>query len=81
MTTPTLYSKPACVQCTMTKKWLDRNGTVLPIVDVTVDTDALAKIVALNYAQAPVIWIDADTHWSGFRPDLLAQHFPKENAS
>lgn len=65
----------------MTKKWLDRNGTVLPIVDVTVDADALAKIVALNYAQAPVIWIDADTHWSGFRPDLLAEHFPKENAT
>lgn len=78
MTTPTLYSKPACVQCTLTKKWLERNGTQLPVVDVTQDAAALGFITGLNYSAAPVVYIDANTHWSGFRPDLLTTHFPKE---
>jgi glutaredoxin-like protein NrdH len=77
----TLYSKPACVQCTATVRWLKKNGHELVTVDLTQDPAALELVKALGYEQAPVIVIDDTTHWSGFQPGKLAQHFPKEQAA
>lgn len=66
----TVYSKPLCVQCDATKRGLNKAGIRYEVVDVTEDPDALAKIKALGYAQAPVVVTD-DDHWSGFRPDRI----------
>ena len=63
----TVYSKPLCVQCDATKRALNKAGIRYEIVDVTENPDALAKIKALGYGQAPVVIAD-DDHWSGFRP-------------
>lgn len=68
--TVTVYSKPLCVQCDATKRALAKAGIAYNVVDVTDDPEALAKIKALGYVQAPVV-ITADDHWSGFRPDLI----------
>lgn len=67
-----VYSKPACVQCTATYRALDRRGVDYRVVDVTTDAAALETVRSLGYAQAPVVVTD-DAHWSGFRPDLIAQ--------
>ena len=73
-TTPaiTFYSKPACVQCTMTKKALEKKGLAYAEVDITEDPAALAYVTReLGYSQAPIVKISDTTHWAGFRPDRI----------
>ena len=70
--TVTVYSKPACVQCTMTTRALDAQGIEYQIFDVTADDKALQTVKDLGYMQAPVV-IAGDDHWSGFRPDLIGR--------
>jgi len=68
----TVYTKPDCPQCTMTKKQLDKLGIDHDTVDVTQDPDAHAYVTGLGYASAPVVVVnDGEAHWSGFRPDHL----------
>jgi glutaredoxin-like protein NrdH len=68
----TVYTKPDCPQCTMTKKQLDKLGIDHDTVDVTQDPDAHAYVTGLGYASAPVVVVnDGESHWSGFRPDHL----------
>lgn len=66
----TVYSKPLCVQCDATKRALNKAGLAYDVVDVTEDAEALARIKALGYMQAPVV-ITSQDHWSGFRPDKI----------
>ncbi|MDO4909641.1 MAG: glutaredoxin-like protein NrdH [Corynebacterium sp.] len=66
----TVYSKPACVQCTATKKALDRAGLEYEVVDISMDDEARDYVLALGYLQAPVVVVD-DEHWSGFRPERI----------
>jgi glutaredoxin len=75
----TLYSKPSCVQCTATERWLNSNGykdefTYASALDVI---DELKTV--LNVAQAPVIKVvDESTGetivWTGHNPILLEKH-------
>lgn len=69
--TVTVYSKPACVQCNATVRALDKKGIEYDVIDMSQDMDALERVRALGYMQAPVVMTDAD-HWSGFRPDKIA---------
>ena len=66
----TVYSKPACVQCTATTRALDARGISYDVVDLTLDAAAMDRVVALGYRQAPVV-IAGDAHWAGFRPDMI----------
>ena len=68
--TVTVYSKPACVQCTATYRALDAQGIDYEIFDVSVDDKALETVKNLGYMQAPVV-VTSDDHWSGFRPDKI----------
>lgn len=68
----TVYSKPACVQCTATTRALDQKGVDYTIIDLTQDDEAMARVTALGYRQAPVVIAGAD-HWAGFRPDMIAR--------
>lgn len=68
--TVTLYTKPACVQCTATRKALDKNGLEYDVVDISEDPDARDYVMSLGYLQAPVV-IAGEQHWSGFRPDRI----------
>ncbi len=70
--TITIYSKPACVQCSATTRALDAKGIHYRLVDVTSDSAAYEYIVGLGYRQAPVV-VDGDDHWSGFRPDKISR--------
>ena len=69
-----VYSRPHCPQCDMTKRVLEREGIPYTAVDVTEDESAYRyNTDTLNYRQAPVVVVDGGTleHWSGFRPDLI----------
>jgi glutaredoxin-like protein NrdH len=68
--TITVYTKPSCVQCDATYRALDAKGIEYETLDLFQDPDALAKVKALGYLQAPVVVTDED-HWSGFRPDKI----------
>lgn len=70
--TVTVYSKPACVQCNATVRALDKKGIEYNVIDMSQDMDALERVRALGYMQAPVVMTGAD-HWSGFRPDKIAE--------
>ncbi|ANL48516.1 MULTISPECIES: glutaredoxin-like protein NrdH [Rhizobium] len=67
----TVYSKPACVQCTATYRALDRLGVDYDIVDISQDAEALNRVRSLGYMQAPVV-IAGERHWAGFRPDMIS---------
>ena len=66
----TVYTKPACVQCSATFKALDKQGIGYNKVDITLDNEARDYVMALGYLQAPVVVTEND-HWSGFRPDRI----------
>ncbi|MDS2171801.1 MULTISPECIES: glutaredoxin-like protein NrdH [unclassified Nesterenkonia] len=67
----TVYTKPACVQCNATYRALDKNGVAYTSVDISQDPEALERVRAMGYMQAPVV-ITEDDHWSGFRPDKIS---------
>jgi glutaredoxin-like protein NrdH len=68
----TLYTLPACVQCTTTKRFLTKENIDFSEVDLSENTDAMEKVRALGYQSAPVV-MAGEEHWSGFRPDKLNQ--------
>lgn len=68
----TVYSKPACVQCTATTRALDARGIAYSIIDLTEDSDAMERVMAMGYRQAPVV-VAGDAHWAGFRPDMIGR--------
>lgn len=68
----TVFSKPACVQCTATTRALDAKGLSYDVIDLTEDEAAMARVTALGYRQAPVV-IAGDEHWAGFRPDMIGR--------
>ncbi|GAY15059.1 redoxin NrdH [Mycobacterium sp. shizuoka-1] len=68
--TITVYTKPACVQCNMTYKALDKEGLSYDVVDISEDAEARDYVMAMGYLQAPVVVAGGD-HWSGFRPDRI----------
>jgi glutaredoxin-like protein NrdH len=75
--TVTVYSKPACVQCTSTKKDLERKGIAYNTVDVTRDMNALDYVLGLGYQTAPVVVVEAEDgsvqHWGNYREDRIAE--------
>ncbi len=73
MTAITVYTKPACVQCNATFRALDKAGVDYATVDITVDSDARDYVMGLGYLQAPPVVVAGGQHWSGFRPDRIAE--------
>lgn len=67
----TVYSKPACVQCTATYRALDRKGVNYEVIDISIDEDALQTVKGLGYMQLPVV-VAGPEHWAGFRPDKIS---------
>lgn len=68
----TVYTKPQCVQCDMTKRMLDKNGIEYETVDITKDPEALEMILNMGFSSAPVV-ISGDKSWSGFKPELIEE--------
>jgi glutaredoxin-like protein NrdH len=71
MMSVTVYSKPACVQCTATYRALDRLGVDYEIIDISQDAEALDHVRGLGYMQVPVV-VAGERHWAGFRPDMIS---------
>lgn len=70
-TTVTVYTKNNCMQCKLSKDYLDRAGIKFYEYNVEEDDTAREAVVGLGYQQLPVI-VSGFDHWSGLRPDKLA---------
>lgn len=83
MTAPTVtvYTKSPCVQCNLTKAWLNGRGIEYTTAEL-VEERHLAFAKSLGYLAAPVVLVETadggQVHWSGFRPDLLSEHLDRK---
>lgn len=66
----TVYTNPSCVQCDMTKKFLDKNSVEYKVVDLSQDKESLDMVLGLGFSAAPVV-IAGDKSWAGFKLDHL----------
>lgn len=74
--TLTIYGKPDCDRCDQLVKYCRRKGIPYRYIDVTQDTDALALIKSLGYAEVPV-GIIGDDHFYGVRLDKIRPLAPQ----
>lgn len=68
----TVYSKPDCMQCNFTKKWLKERNIPYTELNVEEDEEALSTIKEMGYQAVPVIVTETE-NWYGFQPDKLAE--------
>lgn len=68
----TVYSKPDCIQCNFTKKWLKERNVPYTELNVEEDEEALSKVREMGYQAVPVIVTETE-NWYGFQPDKLAK--------
>lgn len=72
----TVYSKPSCMQCEMTKIWLNQNKIPFEAVDTKANPEALELLSHYGWQTLPVVAIDDEISdnsksWSGFQIDKL----------
>jgi len=66
----TLYTLPSCVQCDSTKRLMARHLIDYTEVKLQDDPEAMQMVKGMGYTAAPVV-MAGESHWSGFRPDLI----------
>lgn len=72
----TVYSKPNCIQCEMTKMWLNQNKIEFESVDIEANPGALELLRHYGLQALPVVAIDDELGdkskaWAGFQIDKL----------
>ena len=75
----TVYSKPKCVQCEMTKEFLKANNVKFEEFNVFEDEEALELIQLHGFQRLPVVTRNNsfDFAFSGFQIDLLEELIEK----
>jgi len=73
----TVYTKPACMQCNMVKKWLDDRGVEYTVESI-LDDQTLEAVRSLGLASAPVTVISQgepkdDVVVPGFQPQRFQE--------
>ncbi|RPA62432.1 glutaredoxin-like protein NrdH [Aerococcus agrisoli] len=69
----TVYTKPNCMQCNFTKKYLTEKEIEFQTIDVTESAEALAKVKDMGFQAVPVIVAEDQEAFYGFQPDRLAK--------
>ncbi|QZE10424.1 NrdH-like glutaredoxin [Mycobacterium phage ScoobyDoobyDoo] len=69
----TLFTKPGCQPCRLTKMKLEEYGVEYQALDITTDPDARAKVEELGYMGVPVVLTEDGQHWQGMRPDRIKE--------
>ena len=67
-----VYTKPDCMQCKSTTRWLDKNNIPYRSEDAT---NAVDQLKAQGFSSVPVVAVNGAggqiKAWSGYRPDQL----------
>ena len=71
-----VYTKPRCMQCEMTKMWLTQNKIPFETVDTEANPGALELLRHYGWQALPVVAIDDElgdksNAWAGFQIDKL----------
>nr|DAY42269.1 MAG TPA: glutaredoxin-like protein [Caudoviricetes sp.] len=71
----TVYSKSSCIQCEMTKMYLDQHKIKFETVDVFETEGVLEKIKSYGFKGMPVVVLDDnfDNAWVGYNLDRLEE--------
>lgn len=67
----TVYTKPNCVQCDMTKRLMDKIGVAYQTVDIIDNPEELDKLIEMGYKAAPVVVAEDGESWAGFQPEKI----------
>lgn len=73
-----MYSKNNCINCTATKNELKKRGVDFTEINMSTNRDALLKVKAMKFREAPVVVTDNDA-WSGHNMDKINMHWPSIN--
>lgn len=68
----TIYSKNNCVQCKMTKRFLDTNHVEYQEINLDEQPEYIEHVKNLGFNAAPVIQTATEA-FSGFQPNKLKQ--------
>lgn len=71
MSSITVYTQPACVQCNAVFRALDKMGIEYRRVDISADPESCEYVMALGYLQVPVVHAGPEHHFAGYKPDRL----------
>lgn len=81
-----IYSLPNCAKCRSTKTAIAGRGLVegedWAEHDLSLPENESARqwvMEDLGYKEAPIVVVDDDNHWSGFRPDRILTLGAKES--
>lgn len=66
----TIYSKNDCVQCKMSKKFLDQHGVAYKEINLDEQPEFIEHVMGLGFSAAPVIETENEV-FSGFQPAKL----------
>ncbi|HFU4460381.1 TPA: glutaredoxin-like protein NrdH [Streptococcus suis] len=66
----TIYSKNDCVQCKMSKKFLDQHNVAYKEINLDEQPEFIEHVKSLGFSAAPVIETENEV-FSGFQPTKL----------
>ncbi|HFI0467749.1 TPA: glutaredoxin-like protein NrdH [Streptococcus suis] len=66
----TIYSKNDCVQCKMSKKFLDEHNVAYKEINLDEQPEFIEYVKSLGFSAAPVIETESEV-FSGFQPTKL----------
>ncbi|HFI0049263.1 TPA: glutaredoxin-like protein NrdH [Streptococcus suis] len=66
----TIYSKNDCVQCKMSKKFLDQHNVAYTEINLDEQPEYIEHVKSLGFSSAPVIETETES-FSGFQPSKL----------
>ncbi|HFU0923979.1 TPA: glutaredoxin-like protein NrdH [Streptococcus agalactiae] len=72
MATITVFSKNNCMQCKMTKKFLDQHGADFEEINIDEKPEKIEYVKNLGFSTAPVIEA-GNVVFSGFQPSKLKE--------
>lgn len=73
----TVYSLPHCPNCDKSKKYLANKNANYQEIDLSTNTDALARVKGMGFTQAPIIE-QGDAIHTGFSPKELDKMIEQE---
>lgn len=70
----TIFSKPNCIQCKMSKSWFKGNNIDVVEIDITLDENYLyqMEIMSLGFRTVPVVKI-GEEYVNGFAPNKFKE--------
>ncbi|UQS87007.1 redoxin NrdH [Nicoliella spurrieriana] len=71
MTQITVFSKNNCMQCKMTKRFLEEHGVDFKEINIDEQPEYIDTLKEAGFMATPVIKADGIEPFSGFRPDQL----------